>query len=332
MSRDVSVIVPVYNARVYLSQCIESIIAISTKKASIEIILVDDGSTDGSGEMCDGYALRDRRIRVLHQENRGVSAARNAGVDASAGDYFMFIDSDDYVHADIVDSLLCSLDSYGGDIAMCGFTHVDERGKTLHAFSPTERVISGERALAEMSRGVFFTVWAALYKRKVWKNARFPEGMTYGEDAYAKALVLAQTKTIVIDSQPLYYYRVHSGNSVGVLNHQKFVDIIFFYREYLKIISKIFRGDELQRIHNEYMYRLLIVSLMWRQGGCFLSAEELRLLSSLSFGAKIGCLRNFSVRAHAACIILRLPLALHTIIMSLLSFVVDLRRLFLKTL
>ena len=123
----ISFIIPVYNVEKYLAQCIESVLVQSHD--NIEIILVDDGSTDKSGEICDNFSKTDNRVRVIHQENRGASAARNAGLGIAKGNYIAFIDSDDYVSPSMAEKLLDAISKTDSDLAMCNFAYTDELGK-----------------------------------------------------------------------------------------------------------------------------------------------------------------------------------------------------------
>ncbi len=125
----ISVIVPVYQVRAYIRECVESLLCQTYR--NLEVILVDDGSTDGSGEMCDGFAREDERIRVIHQRNRGLSAARNTGLDHAAGEYIAFVDSDDYVEPAYIEELYRLVLKYRGDIAACMFVKVGERTESL---------------------------------------------------------------------------------------------------------------------------------------------------------------------------------------------------------
>ena len=158
----VSIIVPVYNTNRFLAECIQSLLALSTKMASLEVVLVDDGSTDGSGEMCDGYALKDDRVRVIHQENQGVSAARNTGVHAAVGDYLVFVDSGDYVHPALLDEGIKIMMLHHADMIVCRSLIVDEHGKAMKQERIThfevasginlyQRIYLGERLISFMA-------------------------------------------------------------------------------------------------------------------------------------------------------------------------------------
>ena len=113
----ISVIIPVYNSEKFLNRCVDSVLKQSYKE--LDIILIDDGSSDKSGEMCDQYAQMDKRVRVIHQKNRGVSAARNSGLDVAIGDYCTFVDSDDYIESEMYQSMIDIAEQYNCDVIMC---------------------------------------------------------------------------------------------------------------------------------------------------------------------------------------------------------------------
>ena len=139
----ISVIVPVYNVEKYLRQCLDSIVAQTYR--DLEIILVDDGSIDASGAICDEYAVRDSRIKVVHQPNRGLSSARNTGLDLVSGEYTFFIDSDDWIHEKALERLLLAQAKTNADLVLCNYQRVDEAGNAINNVSqrPLEtRVVS----------------------------------------------------------------------------------------------------------------------------------------------------------------------------------------------
>ena len=148
----ISVIVPVYNVEKYLRQCLDSVLAQTYRE--LEIILVDDGSTDGSGAICDEYATRDSRIKVVHQQNGGLSSARNAGLDLATGEYVAFVDSDDYIHETMLELLYQALVENNADTVICNFERVDEKGDVIsvRSLQPLANgVVSMEEALENLA-------------------------------------------------------------------------------------------------------------------------------------------------------------------------------------
>ena len=180
----ISVIVPIYNTKPYLAECIESILA-QKINVPIEVLLIDDGSTDGCGEVCDKYAARDERVRVIHQENQGLSAARNAGIDAAKGRYYSFIDSDDVVLPRFLQTLYDACEEHDAYMSLCSVEDVQEDGKSCdpaYFTRPTqEGVFCGKDLLNEFYTpyGTVYTVaWNKMYRAEVWKLLHYPEGRT----------------------------------------------------------------------------------------------------------------------------------------------------------
>lgn len=229
----VTLIIPVYNVEQYLDRCISSVLRQTYK--NLEIILVDDGSTDGSGAKCDNYMEKDSRIQVIHQENAGLSAARNVALDIMTGDYVMFIDSDDKVDARIVELLLEDMHLYGCDIVECNFYDIYGGKVSARKSLGKTRAYTVEEALGIDIGTIGGSVSACgkLYKRGIFSTVRYPEGKI-GEDGYAIVDVLSQAKKIVIDVRPMYYY-YHRGNSISTKTFTKAnMDNIEAYKYNLK--------------------------------------------------------------------------------------------------
>lgn len=210
----ISVIVPVYNVEEHLEKCLSSIVNQTYK--NLEIILVDDGSTDSSGEICDRYAMCDERFVVIHNENGGVSAARNAGVAKATGEYIMFVDSDDYVESDIAEFLLNLTLQYDADISMCGFKYADTEGNTWNQtdLAVAEGCISGNDFWQRFYSGgriIGVTLWAKLYKRSLWNDVFFPVGKLH-EDEFVTHILIKNCKSIAVSKKPLYYYVQRKGS------------------------------------------------------------------------------------------------------------------------
>ena len=217
----VSIIVPVYNVKSYVGECVESLCR--QTYTNLEILLVDDGSTDGSGEVCDEYADRDERIRVIHQANRGLSGARNMGLDDARGEYIAFVDSDDLVSTNYVETLYELLMKYEADIAACAYV----KGTTEQLTDIREKVLSLDNVkeicmpsvkLLKQWHGKYkqqeTVAWNKLYCREVWngrKKIRFPESRNH-EDVLISHLVVQGAKTIVLTTEILYFYRIRKGS------------------------------------------------------------------------------------------------------------------------
>lgn len=202
---DCSIVIPVYEAKEHLARCVDS--WLGQTKGDLELILVDDGSTDGSGELCDRYAKRDQRVRVIHQENAGVSAARNAGIEAAGGNYLLFTDSDDYVARDYLEQMVKAMEDSGADLALCGFHHLYDGADIpkLPGKTRTVRLSSGEEDFLALYEQSFLNMpWNKLYKRE--QVGRFDTSLSLGEDLLFNLDYLRRCEKIAVLSRPLCYY------------------------------------------------------------------------------------------------------------------------------
>ena len=201
----VSVIVPVYNVEKYLKRCVESILAQTYK--NLEIILIDDGSTDGSGKMCDKWKEKDERVEVYHKQNGGLSDARNYGLDRAKGKYIILIDSDDYVADGYVEKLLKNMLDYKCDIATCGeVLFVNNISKSKNDIK-IEKMASKE-ALEKMlyQSELNNSAWGKLYKKELFDGIRYPYGKIY-EDIGTTYRLIMTSDSIIVSDEELYYYR-----------------------------------------------------------------------------------------------------------------------------
>lgn len=221
---EISVIVPVYKVEKYLRRCVDSILLQSF--TDFELILVDDGSPDGSGAICDEYAQRDTRVQVIHQENSGLSAARNAGIDAAAGEYLLFTDSDDLIHPNTLEWERQALQESGADIALCSiqrFSHIDEIQEETGAADYLE--IDAEDKLfeekAELAR--YVSSCGKLYRRELFSDLRFPVGRLFEDEFVIYRLYHASNKVVEVN-RTLYYYYVNSSGITQTLTMEKRFD------------------------------------------------------------------------------------------------------------
>lgn len=176
----ISVIVPVYNVEPYLRKCLDSIVDQTCQ--DLEILVIDDGSEDHCGEICDAYAARDPKIRVFHTKNRGLSAARNLGLDHAKGEYVGFVDSDDWIEPDMYESLLAAAERTGADVAECGVFR-EYPNRTLER-RRKDLVMSGTEAVWALLHGKLAeAVWNKLWNRRCFEQIRFPEGRIFEEYA-----------------------------------------------------------------------------------------------------------------------------------------------------
>lgn len=227
----VSVIVPIYNVKPYLRKCLDSLKNQTLRE--IEIICIDDGSTDGSGEIADEYAC-DERFRVFHTENRGLSAARNRGIDESQTDWLMFVDSDDWVHEDFCRIPFEKCQEYEADLvifrAFC-VKHGKTRKTNNNILNPI--IIDFDTAIG-MS---IYAAWGIIYAKKLFLNIRYPEGRVY-EDVATTHKLLHQANRMVLLSDHLYYHVSRNKSITNTHNHQNQRD---------SLISNIERYEDLIR-------------------------------------------------------------------------------------
>lgn len=260
----ISVIVPVYNVESYLRKCLDSILAQTYR--DLEILVIDDGSTDGSGAICDEYAGKDDRIKVFHTENKGLSAARNYALDRSHGDYIAFIDSDDWFEVTALQSFLTNAQETAADIVACQFyqEYVDKTVKP-NGFD-TEFVAQGDEVLKAMVVDHKLTedVWNKFYRASLFYFIRYPEGMIF-EDKATTYKLLQKAEKLAYTPAPLIHYRNREGSLSNVHSMKSLIDYWVVYRE---------RFDMLSPISEQYYNTALsetvgAISRMWRwYAGC----------------------------------------------------------------
>ncbi len=219
----VSIIVPVYKTEAYLEKCVESIR--SQSFSDWELLLVDDGSPDGSGALCDLLAGRDARIRVIHKENGGVSSARNAGLKAAAGSFVSFIDSDDWIEPGMIAWLLQKKEESGADLIGCGYAAWYGEEKRLPCRALPEKRMKAEDFLAEALRtdcGVNLSCCVWLFPRDLIVSQCFEQELPYGEDALFLCTALKKAGNIYYEPEPLYDYLMdRAGNTVTEMSAAK---------------------------------------------------------------------------------------------------------------
>ena len=209
----ISIIVPVYNGEKFLNRCVKSILA--QTDTDFELILVDDGSKDNSGKICDEFAAKDCRVKVIHQKNAGVSAARNAGLDAAAGEYIGFVDVDDYISPATLEIVLKAMK--GHDMVMWDAVTVWENGKeesdTIQRL-PKSCVIQRENWYPELLMEMAGAVWRCLYRREIVEDVRFPVGIKFSEDRIFNIIAMGKASGLHYIKQGLYYRVMQSESAV----------------------------------------------------------------------------------------------------------------------
>lgn len=245
----ISIVVPVYKVKEYINDCISSILQQSYPY--FELILVDDGSPDNCGEICDQYALQDKRIHVIHKQNGGLSDARNAGINVAKGEYITFVDSDDIVHQDYLKKMIDMAESTHADIIQCGFTS-DKESLGAYPFSQ-EKVcsFSSEEALHDLLRmkTVQVNAWAKLYKIDLFHGIRYPYGRINEDNLTTYKLILAAHSSVVCSNQNLYFYRVNPDGIMHSTFSAKRYEILSFADEITDYL-----GDDVQKYKSDIEY------------------------------------------------------------------------------
>ena len=237
---EVSIIVPVYQVEKYIRQCVDSILAQTF--TDFELILVDDGSKDKSGQICDEYARMDKRVKVIHKENGGLSDARNKGMDQAVGNYFMFIDSDDYIAPTMIECLYKSILNGNADIAVCNYLYYFENDRKKNfATNIKSEVLSGAEIFYnrknERNYGIWTVAWNKLYKSEVFGNIRFRFGKYHEDEFWANDIYQMDIKVVMIQ-ECLYYYRQRDNSIMGKKSIARNLDILEAFQERIYIYLK----------------------------------------------------------------------------------------------
>ena len=207
----ISIIVPIYNVEQYLNQCLQSVC--SQSYDNLEIILVDDGSSDRSPELCDEWAEKDSRIYVIHKQNGGLSDARNTGISCAKGKYIAFVDSDDWIEKDLYQKLWSELQQNNAQIAACRIVKVFEATLEEQKIYSEQKIFTSKEALQTLLKGRDFcaVAWNKLYRRDVIGDIRFPVGRLH-EDEFFTYRVIANASRLVLVPEAKYYYRQRAGS------------------------------------------------------------------------------------------------------------------------
>lgn len=247
----ISVVVPVYNVEECLDACVESIVSQSYK--NLEIILINDGSTDFSGVKCDRWRENDKRIIVIHQKNMGLSGARNSGIDRCTGEWITFIDSDDVVDLDYVAHLYGLTEKYKVLIAQCANGDLQERTELI--VDVIDREIKSSEFL--LSFHYQTTAWGKIYKKELFREVRYPVGMIHEDMAVTYKLVYA-AQNIAFTNEILYFVRQRAGS---ITRKEKFYKerliVLQFYKEQIEFYEVKNEEKLIKKGYREYAYSLL---------------------------------------------------------------------------
>lgn len=255
----ISIIVPVYNVEKYLDACIKSILQQTYK--NIELILVDDGSTDNSPQICDSYVLKDSRIKVIHQDNQGISAARNIGIENATGEYIVFIDSDDYISENMIEKLYIALKETESDMAICNFTYVSENGDAIQTqISPIkDEILSTDDIITKLfqpKNWYYVVAWNKIYKRELWEQIRYPVGYIH-EDEVVAHRIFVKCKKVVSISEELYYYRQVLGSIMHSGRSERSLDKYFAFADRLVFLRERISEENIKNLAYRYWYHYL---------------------------------------------------------------------------
>ncbi|CAM4217327.1 glycosyltransferase family 2 protein [Paenibacillus typhae] len=230
MKPEISIIVPIYKVEMYLRKCVDSILAQTFR--DFELILVNDGSPDNCGEICEHYKELDPRVKVIHKQNGGLSDARNYGIDIAAGKYIGFVDSDDWIKPDMFEALHGLITAHNADIAVCGHVEVEDGVYVDKEFSHEVRVYNNEEAFKKLLEDTEIKnlAWDKLYKAELFAKVRYPVGR-YFEDMFATYKLFMQAEKVVSLDSPKYLYLRRGDSITGKMNNRKYYDRICAWRE-----------------------------------------------------------------------------------------------------
>ena len=240
MNKLISIIVPIYNVEKYLRRCIDSIINQTYK--NLEVILIDDGSPDNCGKICDEYAQSDPRIKVIHKANGGLSDARNTGIDAACGQYIFFLDSDDWIDCKCIEKLNNLIKTRDADIAMCDFLPVfSEKIEQINTDYDIYEYTNLEALSEYIGKNYVQMVisWGKLFNKNLFADVRFPKGK-YHEDEFTTHQLIYKSKKIVFTTEKLYFYLKRSDSITGSgYNLKKELDFLEAYEKRAKFFRLI---------------------------------------------------------------------------------------------
>lgn len=260
---EISIIVPVYNVEKYLENCIESILNQTFK--DFELILVDDGSTDNSGKICDIYKKKDSRIKVIHKNNGGLSSARNAGLDIASGQYIGFVDSDDSIHPQMYELLYSKIIDYDAMIAICNYKKVNEINLIPDYIDSKEDISIIEFSNLESLNNLYnknnkidyIISCNKLYNQKIFNKIRYPIGKIHEDEFIAHKVLFESNKIIYLDKE-LYYYLQRQNSIMGKGVNIRTLDVldalydrIIFFKE-----NKLY--DLFEKAVNIYIYKTIL--------------------------------------------------------------------------
>jgi Glycosyltransferases involved in cell wall biogenesis len=290
---EVSVIVPVYNVEPYLRRCIDSLV--NQTLQNIEIILIDDGSTDGCGAICDEYTTKDTRIRVVHQENVGLSEARNSGIDRARADFLMFVDSDDWVEPEFCELPLMLAKKHKADLVMFQFRYSKNGRIRRKRLDVSEGIKTQKEALGLLASEVGMMAWNKLYHRELFRMNRYPKGKVY-EDIVLTPVLVHFAQKIVYSTAVLYNQEYRAGSITTIHTEENARNMLDAISSAAFCIREWGYAAEVNRFYQSCILRYIIGNL----GSPELTSKCLRYLHSLK-----PCPPHFSMKQRCEFYLLR---------------------------
>jgi glycosyltransferase involved in cell wall biosynthesis len=286
-----SIIIPNYNKGQYINECLSSVINQSYK--NLEIIVIDDGSTDNSGTICDEYAIKDNRIRVFHKENGGVSSARNWGLDKAIGEYIMFVDSDDYMLPGMLEVMLSTLESKKTDLVVCGTTETG--GGYWRPIADVDYSINQlkENFVSLLHTELLSPPWNKIYKKEIIGSNRFCEDISFGEDLLFNIQYLEKCENIsLIKESPFYHEKENENSLVVKFNRNRLLDI-----EKVWVVVDRFSEDK-EGLYSKYLRDLTVYIRQLLKTKQYLWSEKKNILEEWSSMALIKNLNLFNYKIY----------------------------------
>ena len=265
MNKLISVIVPIYNVENFLEKCVDSIVKQTYE--NIEIILIDDGSPDRCGVICDDYSKKDERIKVIHKKNGGLSDARNCGINVAKGEYVLCIDSDDWIEKNMIEVLYNNVVKYDADISICEFVEEDINGKILKKKKENSEIkcFNTIDALKELiiQENITNHAWNKLYRKELFKNIEYPKGQLM-EDISTTYKLFEKSNKIIYQNITLYHYIQRSTSILGNITLKRIDDqekAIFSRNNYLlseySELTDIINIDNLKNVKTLYYLAII---------------------------------------------------------------------------
>ena len=263
----ISIIVPVYNVEKYLNRCIESIL--NQTFPDFELILIDDGSTDKSGDICDDYKSKDSRVKVIHKNNEGVSVARNVGLDNSKGTYILFVDSDDYIDNDLLEIAVCNMQSKETDIIFWGFYNEYINGEIYKRKFYNESIITSDIkniCIELYKRDLFGYTWCKMFRRTIIKDNKiyFDRDMKYCEDEEFTANYCKYINSLAVINQYKYHYINYGDSRITLTNFGQRDELFNRNKLFIRWSNLLERDHEVYLVNKAYKnLRFIFFNIVW---------------------------------------------------------------------